>query len=268
MGGFVMDDNLPVIIEDVPAIVGDNLIAMADAAEKRISAVKRIKAAALAVTNPKDWTDLGGKPYLEVSGSQKVGRLFGISWQLDKPERVNDDDGYYSYTVKGYFSLGTATIEAIGARSARDPFYSKSKDTIRPISEIDYNDVMKGAITNCIGLGVTSLLGIRNLTWEEVRASVGDAAGRDKKVTYTQSEGKTEDQRGKIWEMLLEVNDGDIDRAAAKLQEITTWTNDENEVVAGKTDVSKLTARQVPVIYGKVKTAYDTWAEAMKGDAA
>lgn len=174
-----------------PALAGDQLLAVAEAAEKRIDAVQRIKGLALRVTNHQDWTDQGGKPYLQVSGSEKVARLFGISWRLDEPTREDHEDGHFTYTFKGYFQMGTAEIEVIGTRSSSDPFFSRKTEWINnekvvktlPPSEIDRNDVKKGAMTNCIGNGITRLLGIRNLTWEEVKSG-GVQQDRVGKVEY------------------------------------------------------------------------------------
>ena len=80
------------------SIESDNLVIMAENAEKRVDAINRIKKAALKVTNKHDWTDQGGKPYLQVSGSEKVARLFGISWRLDEPIMEVDEDRHFSYT--------------------------------------------------------------------------------------------------------------------------------------------------------------------------
>lgn len=150
------------------SLADDQLLAIAEAAERRVEAVTKIKRLALRVTNARDWTDQGGHPYLQVSGAEKVARLFGISWRIDEPVREEDEDGHFSYTVKGYFTLGTAEIEVIGSRSSRDPFFARAKGKDIPPSEIDRNDVKKAAVTNCIGNGVTRLLGIRQLTWEDL----------------------------------------------------------------------------------------------------
>jgi hypothetical protein len=168
-------------LASLPALAGDQLLAVAEAAEKRIDAVNRIKGLALRVTNYQDWTDQGGKPYLQVSGSEKVARLFGISWRLNEPVREEHDDGHYSYTIKGYFSMGAAEIEVVGTRSSKDPFFSRNGKV--PVTEIDRNDVKKGAMTNCIGNGITRLLGIRNLTWDEVRSG-GVNQSKVSKVEY------------------------------------------------------------------------------------
>lgn len=168
----------------VPTGLGDDqLLAVAAAAERRIEAVNKIKTLSLRVTNSRDWTDQGGNPYMQVSGAEKVARLFGISWRLDEPVRENHDDGHFDYTTKGYFSMGTAEIEVVGTRSSRDPFFIGRKDNPIPASEIDRNDVKKGSVTNCIGNGITRLLGIRNLTWEELE-QVGIKRDSVGKVNY------------------------------------------------------------------------------------
>jgi hypothetical protein len=157
---------------DLPAISDDRLLAVAEAAEKRIDAMVRIKQLSLKMTNPHDWTDQGGKPYLQVSGSEKIGRLFGISWRIDEPVVENEEGGHFGYTYKGYFTLGGVTIEVIGTRSSKDPFFNKYKDGKElPPSAIDKGDVKKAAYTNLLGSGITRILGLRNLTWAELETA-------------------------------------------------------------------------------------------------
>lgn len=168
-------------------LVDDQLLAVAAAAERRVEAINRIKILSLKVTNAHDWNDQGGKPYMGVSGAEKVARLFGISWRLNEPIREDHDDGHFDYSFKGYFSMGTAEIEVIGTRGSQDPFFGGSKDRPIPPSEIDRNDVKKGAMTNCIGNGISRLLGIRNLTWEEL-AQAGIKREDVSKVTYRDSD--------------------------------------------------------------------------------
>jgi putative AlgH/UPF0301 family transcriptional regulator len=156
-------------------ILDDTLVSLAEQAEKRINAMKKIKQVSLKLTNRHDWTDQGGKPYLQVSGAEKIARMFGISWRISEPICEQQDGGHFSFTYKGYFSLAGATIEAIGTRNSKDGFFKKydwSKtdedgNSIKeelPASEIDRGDVKKAAFTNCIGNGIVRLLGLRNLT--------------------------------------------------------------------------------------------------------
>ena len=159
-------------------ITDDTLISLAEQAEKRIDAMNKIKRVAIKLTNRHDWVDQGGKPYLQVSGSEKIARMFGISWRISEPIKETIEGGHFSFTYKGYFSLAGATIEAIGTRSSKDGFFKKygyenGQKQELPASEIDAGDVKKSAYTNCIGNGITRLLGIRNLTYEDLREFAG-----------------------------------------------------------------------------------------------
>ena len=158
----------------LPAISDNTLVALAEQAEKRVEAMTKIKRMALRLTNPHDWVDEQGRPYLQASGAEKVARLFGISWRISEPVKEIFEGGHYSFTYHGEFSLAGATIEAIGTRSSKDGFFKKYeyKDGKQvgemPASEIDSGDVKKSAYTNLLGNGITRLLGIRNLTYEDL----------------------------------------------------------------------------------------------------
>ena len=254
-----MADLVP-INADVPAIADDNLVAMAEQAERRIQAINRIKRAALAVTNKQDWTNQGGKPYLQVSGGEKVARLFGISWRIDEPILEVDEDRHFSYTYKGYFRLGGAEIEAIGARSSRDPFFSKKGDKDVPPSEIDRNDIKKSSLTNCIGNGITRLLGIRNLSWDDLKETginSEDIGKIDYKKKEMSEEGK--DQKAEIRKMILEMVGQDPEQAKSLLEQITRFTGRDGTEVPGKKSVDQMSEAQVKVTYGKVKKEYEKW---------
>jgi hypothetical protein len=178
--------------DNLPAISDDSLLAVAEAAEKRIDAMVKIKRLSLKMTNPHDWTDQGGKPYLQVSGAEKIGRLFGISWRIDEPSIDHEEGGHFGYTYKGYFTLAGVTIEVIGTRSSKDPFFKKYKDgTELPASAIDKGDVKKAAYTNLLGSGITRILGLRNLTWEELEAA-GITQGAVTKVDFKEKGKKKE----------------------------------------------------------------------------
>jgi hypothetical protein len=192
--GVVLREN------DLPVIADDYLIQVADQAERRIDAVIKIKQVALKVTNARDWTDQQGNPYLQVSGSEKIANLFNISWRIEEPKCEEEPDGHFTYSIKGEFSLGGRTIEVEGTRSSKDPFfnrydYSKPKDPetkkhpTLPPSSIDKGDVKKAALTNLYGNGITRLLGIRNLTWEDLEKFAGITQKMiEGKVSYNQRE--------------------------------------------------------------------------------
>ncbi len=168
--------------EVLPAIADNTLIAVAEQAEKRVEAMYKIKRMALKLTNRNDWVDENGKPYLQASGAEKVARLFGISWRISEPVRDIIEGGHFTYTYHGEFSLAGASIEAIGTRSSKDGFFKKyewkgeegNKTRVElPVSEIDPGDVKKSAYTNLLANGITRLLGIRNLTYEDLLEYAG-----------------------------------------------------------------------------------------------
>lgn len=248
----INDENMPV------GIGGDNLIQMAELAEKRVDAINRIKRAALKVTNPRDWTNQNGNPYLQVSGSEKVARLFGISWRIDEPQLTTEEGGHFSYTYKGYFSLGTASIEFEGSRGSKDGFFSHGDKL--PVSEIDKNDVKKAALTNTIGNGVTRILGIRNLSWEDLKEA-GINVDNIAKIDYKKAEmsDKAKDLRTEIGKMLMEMAGDNKETASILLFEHTSFVSKDGKTVAGKSSLADLSEKAIPVTYGKVTEAYTKW---------
>lgn len=168
---------------NLPAIASGALIDIAEQAEKRVEAIIKIKKVALMVTNKYDWTNQQDRPYLQVSGSEKIANLFNISWRIDEPRLEFEDDGHFTYTFKGEFSLGGRTIEVEGSRSSKDPFFKKydwtkgedgkSIKTEKPISAIDKRDVKMAALTNLLGNGISRILGIRNLQWSDLQEFAG-----------------------------------------------------------------------------------------------
>jgi hypothetical protein len=241
-------------------IIDDSIIEVANKAEARINAINKIKSIVLRVTNSNDWIDQGGKPYLAVSGAEKVGGLFGIKWSIGESQLTNEEDGHYSYTYKGKFTMGQRTIEFEGSRSTKDPFFSKAHGKEKPVSEIDRNDVKKAALTNLIGNGITRMLGIRNMTWDEVKAGGVDQS-KTSKVEYGKAEmsDDVKEQRKKLGEMLMEMAGNNKDLASKMLVEFTSFVAKDGKVVAGKDSITKLSEKAIPVTYGKVSKEYEQW---------
>lgn len=191
--------------ESLTVISTDSLINIANKAEARIEAVKKIKRLSLRVTNCQDWVDQNGKPYLQTSGGEKIARLFGISWTVEEPRTQCDGDaGHYVVTYKGIFTLGNASIECIGTRSSKDGFFKKYEKgeyvdnkyvqgKELPPSSIDIGDVVKSAYTNLIGNGITRLLGIRNLTYDDLAESGIDVS----KITKVEYKSKVKTPQSK-----------------------------------------------------------------------
>lgn len=145
----------------------DNILYLAEKADKYITAMNRIMDAALKITNELDWVLIGGKPYLQESGATKVARLFGISIQLlGNPLVEYDGEGYKTYTYKARFLLKDQFVECEGSRSMKEDFFARAgKDKpLKKPDEIDDRDVKMAAYTNCINNGIKRLIpNLRNI---------------------------------------------------------------------------------------------------------
>lgn len=157
-GGGLLDSNT------------DNILYLAEQAERYITAMNKIMDAALKITNELDWVLIGGVPYLQESGATKVARLFGISIQLiGKPLVETDALGYKTYTYKARFLLKDQFVECEGSRSMKEDFFAgkddpeKGKKKKTP-DEIDERDVKMAAYTNCLNNGIKRLIpNLRNI---------------------------------------------------------------------------------------------------------
>lgn len=143
----------------------DNILYLAEKAEKYIVAMNRIMEAALKITNELDWVLIGGKPYLQESGATKVARLFGISIQLiGQPVVECDQEGYKTYTYKARFMLKDQFIECEGSRSMKEDFFAGKGEKMKKPDQIDERDVKMAAYTNCINNGIKRLIpNLRNI---------------------------------------------------------------------------------------------------------
>lgn len=204
----------------VPALGDETLVQLAEQAEKRVDAINKIKRAALKATNPGDWTDQGGKPYLWSSGAEKIARVFGVSWKISEPKYLQEESGHFSYSYTGTFSLAGATIEVVGTRSSKDGFFKRyvghgADRKELPPSEIDKGDVMKAAYTNLIGGGICRLLGIRNLSYDDLKEFAGITPDMISRVDYKKN-GKAQSGIASESAQTVTVDVSDVRMAAFK----------------------------------------------------
>lgn len=183
----------------------DNILYLAEKAEKYIDAMNRIMDAALKITNEFDWVLIGGKPYLQESGTTKVARLFGISIQLiGKPQIEVDNDGYKTYTYKARFMLKDQFIECEGSRSMKSDFFAKTKGGLKKPDEISERDVKMAAYTNCLNNGIKRLIpNLRNIdvaTLERAGLDVSRIAGYTFKEGSKGGSSKKADETGLVCE--------------------------------------------------------------------
>lgn len=177
--------------------------------ERRMEQFKKFKVIALKMTEESDWADQNGKPYMMGSGAEKVARPFGISWKILKDEKIisKDDVGeFYYYIFFGEFRFGRETIEVVGTCSSRDQFFAKMKKIdengkvvfekgktvyeLKPLSEIDETNIKKSAYTNMVVNGVTRIIGLRGISYDDLHAA-GIDTSKITKVEYKQGGRKS-----------------------------------------------------------------------------
>lgn len=185
----------------------DNVLAIAERADKMVGALNKIMAAAIKITTAKDWCLIGGTPYLQEAGASKVARLFGIGWVIHPgyPKVEMDSEGYPTYTYRMTFSMGGQQIEAEGMRSSRDEFFAGKRTgrngeplKQKSVDEIDLADVKRAAYTNCLNRGIKGILpGLRNLDVADLEAggiNIGNSGGYTFKTgSRGGNSGKAED---------------------------------------------------------------------------
>ncbi len=162
----------------------ENIMYLAEKAEKMIVAMNKIMTAALKITSEHDWTLIGGKPYLQESGATKVARLFGISWQIGNPKIECDPEGYKTFTYKGRFEMQGQFVECEGSRSMKDDFFGGKPGSRKSVDEISERNVRQAAYTNCINNGIKRIIpGLRGIDVKTLE-NAGLDTGKIKGYTF------------------------------------------------------------------------------------
>lgn len=198
--------------EEMAVFADDEIVAIARQAQARIQAIIQIKQMSLSATEIGDWIDQDGKPYLQVSGAEKVGGLFKISWSFIDPEPLYEEDldGHYTYTYRGEFRMAGRTIQVEGSRSSKDKFFSqyvyeegKNRETKDVKDRDNKRDVKMAAYTNLLGNGITRMLGIRNLSYEDLEKYAGIKRENIKGVKYRKPDMKEPGEKSKDKEEII-----------------------------------------------------------------
>jgi len=224
-----------------PAFQNGEIITVEDAddlisiAQRRIGIVSQMIQFALHETNYRDWIDQNGKPYLVHSGAERVALLFGMKRYDVNTEKFMTEDSrgkYYIYKTTGKLSLPGRydSIEALGTCSQRDKFWAYTDGKWRESIEIDETYIMKKSFTNFMVNGVTHLLGLRNITWEQLEAA-GIDRSKITKIEYKKGSEKAEatlseedlKNRNEIWRICMTMAEGLEDEAKKILIAVTRF---------------------------------------------
>lgn len=257
--------------EEAPIVEYTDFGDIVTAAEKYVGAMNRVRVTAMKLTREKDWVLMAArsgppKPYLQGTGAEAVARAFGV--RISKPlrERIEGTDRngkpYYGYVFMATFSLKDGTsIEAMGARQSNEAFFANQN------SEAPERDVMMAAYTNLMVNGVTRLLGIRNITLDELQEAgldprrmpgvtfkePGGSSGATDSGTQEKEQASTED-RSRLASYIRMVAGKDQDRAADILQELTAF----KEYQGRRSLKGAFSKKACSMAIGKIKEAIDT----------
>jgi len=152
----------------------EDLVSLSQTAQEKVEAIQKIKMAMLRLTNKSDWQIFSDKPRLTEAGVKRLIMLLGISYKIIEMQRVVEEDGEYSYVVKIKAWWKGIEIEDMGTANSKDPFVRVRKDNQGkkielPLKLVDENNVRKKAIANACQRVLTSLLGLKNLSIDELR---------------------------------------------------------------------------------------------------
>lgn len=158
--------------------------------ERRNAMLERILRYAISATHAGQWVDQGGKPYPTAPAAEVMARRCAVRIENVHTEKMpsSDDKGpFYLYVATCTASLpgGFDSLQAMGTCSSRDTFLGTETKAGRLMSEIDEGNILKAAYSNMLVNAITRLLGVRNLTWEQL-ASYGINQGQVAKVDYHQ----------------------------------------------------------------------------------
>jgi len=246
----------------VPDRAVDNILTIA---EKRLENIKRVKEMALSLTNMEDWKDLGGKPYLQASGCEKVARPFGVKIKLKNPafQKISSSDergAFYIYLFFGTASLGNGldSIDVIGKCSSRDKFFGTVEGELRPVAEVPEENIMMKAYNNLLMNGISRVLGLRNMTWEEVRAGIGKRENIKKAAYHSRKADIEQDVNDRknatvaeIHRLLQEAFENDEQAKREMLYKVTEAGNQPRAKTVD--ELKKFTHARVVITMGKLK---------------
>jgi hypothetical protein len=259
-------NNLPEVLEGDLVVQEQDVISMA---ERSIDRWQRVIGIALKITTHRDWVNQNGNPYLVHSGAERIARQFRVSITNVRKEKIwsEDEKGerYYMWVYEGTVSIPSlGSQSAVGNCSSRDTLYGMKNREFKPLSQIDEPSVMKAAHTNLIVNGITHMLGLRNLTWEQL-----DDAGIKKDAvvnveydgakTKTLLSDKADKKREDMKRWIHEMHNGDVEAAKNDMIQRSTFTVDKDgkkETVKGRT-INKWTEKQINMHYEKIKKEYE-----------
>ena len=238
---------------------------LASEADARVEAMNTIMKASLKMTNHYDWVSHGSgdksKPYLCASGAEKIARLgVTVSGIRQKKEWDEDEKGrYYIYSYTGIFTIAGRSMECIGTCTSRAQFFAMRNGQLSPLGDVDQTNIMKSAYSNCLVNGISRLLGMRSVKWDDLKAAGIDIEAIQRVEYNKGSKGAASDDDKKrqktLGEVLIALSDGDTNRGKDILEGLTEFEGDKGKVKGLRT-LSACKGKRLEIALSKAKEEY------------
>ena len=238
----IVRDGQPGGVEHEVMTFGDQTLErIAAEAPAKAEAMTQIMLAAMSMTNHRDWVNQGGKPYMCSSGAEKVARI-GVTVSGIVKNKIQDEDEkgrYYIWEYAGTFEIAGRTLEAVGTCSSRDKFFAVRDGEFLPAGDIDQTNIMKAAYSNLLVNGITRLLGLRSVTFDDLKA-IGIDLDKVQKVEYGKgTEGGSSDadkiHQKELAEICMALANGDKVKAADILEGLSEFKGDNDKMISRRT---------------------------------
>lgn len=250
--------------------------------EGNVQAWKQVLNNALRMTKPRDWTNqVSGEnevPYLEASGAEAVGSLFGISMlkeERDKQWSEDERGKYYIWVYKGtaFFPLTGKQLVTEGVCSSRHDLFAKVGGQLRALEDIDETDIMITARRKLYRNAVVELLGLRNVDWEQLKQAgipkdkVQRIERRSKAKEPSELPDEVKKKRSAIGQMMRAMFGDDKETCRKELKRITAYDKKDGSRDPGVESLDGMSQRRLEVTHDKVKREYEVWSKKNKKKA-
>lgn len=165
--------------------------------EKQIELRHKLLLTAVRATKKHDWIDFGGKPYLEGEGAARIMaavRGFKVGEAIFQEEKIGDH--YFIDCLLQIEWMGQSVV-ALGDCSTVDKFFTgaegdagilareeKRTGSKELAARLIRGDARKKARENAISRGVSELMGLKGLTWDDLKGLGYDSTAAGATVTF------------------------------------------------------------------------------------
>lgn len=234
-------------------------------------------------TNSNDWMNQRGKPYLTISGSNKIAMNFGIhiyNVKIEELLKTDSKGAYIQYKCTGTAKWNQVEREDMGLASTNDDFFCKrySQDGNKTpiflnLEQVDKNTVQKTAHTNFMNRVIKNLLGL-SFTWEEIekfsndeitQKGVIEVGKHGKKPEYKQDTLKLKQQMIEWLKKIFATPNGlyDGNKICTYLVEISTFEV-AGKKIPGKSKLDNFSEKQIIHHHTTIKRKYDEFMQSQQ----